>query len=102
MHGGRDRGDGTDIAGDWMNIHHNTFPDGDNVRYGSFGVRGRPNQETRVHHNWYQQADHTKVGWAVVNNKREWLGEGDSFGGTRVYRNAYGPDKKPVEKGAEK
>ncbi|MBM4082778.1 MAG: hypothetical protein FJ278_23935, partial [Planctomycetes bacterium] len=25
MHGGRDRGDSTDIAGDWMHVHHNTF-----------------------------------------------------------------------------
>ena len=25
MHGGRDRQDGTDVAGGWMHIHHNTF-----------------------------------------------------------------------------
>ena len=25
MHGGRDRRDGTDVAGDWLAVHHNTF-----------------------------------------------------------------------------
>jgi len=47
MHGGGDRGDGTDIAGDWLNIHHNTFL----AKQTAVGIRGAPSQRTRVHHN---------------------------------------------------
>jgi hypothetical protein len=47
MHGGRDRGDGTAIAGDWMNIHHNTFQG----RGRPVKVRGVCSQGARIHHN---------------------------------------------------
>jgi len=46
MHGGRDRGDGTDIAGDWIHIHHNTF-----VGRKTIHIRGTPNQFRREHDN---------------------------------------------------
>ncbi|MFO1031316.1 MAG: right-handed parallel beta-helix repeat-containing protein [Planctomycetota bacterium] len=54
MHGGRDRKDGTDIAGSWFRIHHNTFL-GD-AR--AIAIRGVPERESRIEGNWFQrQAD---------------------------------------------
>jgi len=74
MHGGRDRGDGTDIAGDWLHIHHNTFQ---GRRY-HVVIRGVPCQGADIHHNWFSAPSKVKV---------------RSGGNTRVYRNAYGPGK---------
>lgn len=48
MHGGQDRGDATEISGDWMDVHHNTFVAQD-VR--SVVIRGAPCQDARIHHN---------------------------------------------------
>ncbi|MBN1344460.1 MAG: right-handed parallel beta-helix repeat-containing protein [Phycisphaerae bacterium] len=74
MHGGRDRGDGTDVAGDWMLIHHNTFQGAQRA----IVIRGVPAQEAEVHHNWFARpAKQTVV----------------SGGNTRMYRNVWGPDK---------
>jgi len=74
MHGGRDRGDNTNIAGDWMHIHHNTFQG----KARSVVIRGVPSQGAQVHHNWFA----LPVEKTVI-----------SGGNTRVYRNVYGPDK---------
>ncbi len=74
MHGGRDRGDSTDIAGDWMHIHHNTFQG----RQRHVVIRGVPSQGAEIHHNWFAGPVEKKV---------------ISSGNTRVYRNVYGPDK---------
>ncbi len=74
MHGGRDRGDNTDIAGDWMHIHHNTFQG----KARSVVIRGVPSQGAQVHHNWFA----LPVEKTVI-----------SRGNTGVYRNVYGPDK---------
>lgn len=74
MHGGRDRGDGTDIAGDWLHIHHNTFLG----RQRHVVIRGVPSQGARVHHNWFSGPASQKV---------------VSGGNTEVYRNIYGPDR---------
>jgi hypothetical protein len=49
MHGGRDRGDGTDIAGAWLKVHHNTFRT-DRVR--ALVVRGTPEEPSEVWGNW--------------------------------------------------
>ena len=80
MHGGRDRGDNTDIAGDWMNVHHNTFQC---VEYKAVGVRGVACQGTRVHHNWCYSEDPSFIARAP--------------GGVDVVQNAIGPDKRVVE-----
>jgi hypothetical protein len=74
MHGGRDRGDATDIAGDWMHVHHNTFrgPRAHVV------IRGVPSDGASIHHNWFT----AEPGKAVA-----------SGGNTQVYRNVYGPEK---------
>ncbi len=74
MHGGRDRGDSTDIAGDWLHVHHNTFQG----KHRHVVVRGVPSQGARVHHNWFSGPTAEKV---------------VSGGNTEVYRNVYGPDK---------
>ncbi len=81
MHGGRDRGDATDIAGDWMNIHHNTFM-ADDVR--SVGIRGVPSQGARIHHNWFYSPDPENV----VRTS----------GGTEVCQNVLGPEKTLISK----
>lgn len=78
MHGGRDRGDGTNIAGDWMHIHHNTFQG----RHRHVVIRGIPSAGADVHHNWF----------AGPVAKRVRTG-----GNTRIYRNVYGPDKQLEE-----
>ena len=79
MHGGRDRGDATDIAGDWMEIHHNTFQ-GTSIK--AVGIRGVPSQGANIHHNWFAKPAKETV---------------FTGGNTRIYRNVYGPEKKLEE-----
>ena len=74
MHGGRDRGDSTDIAGDWIHVHHNTFQG----KHRHVVIRGVPSQGGWVHHNWFAGPTAEKI---------------ISGGNTEVYRNVYGPDK---------
>jgi len=50
MHGGRDRRDGTIIAGDWMKIHHNTFR---GTQVTAIVIRGVPVELAEIHHNWF-------------------------------------------------
>lgn len=74
MHGGRDRGDATDIAGDWLHIHHNTF----RGTRRHVAIRGVPSDGARIHNNWFM----AEKGNAVSTG-----------GNTQVYRNVYGPEK---------
>jgi hypothetical protein len=76
MHGGRDRGDATDIAGDWMNVHHNTFKAVD-VR--SLVIRGVASQGSRIHHNWFYSSDPENIVRAS--------------GTTHVYQNVLGESR---------
>ena len=50
MHGGRDRKDKTDVAGDWIRIHHNTFKA---TGVAAVVIRGKPREACEVHHNWF-------------------------------------------------
>jgi len=50
MHGGADRKDKTDVAGDWIRIHHNTFRA---TSVPAVVVRGKPREACDVHHNWF-------------------------------------------------
>ena len=75
MHGGQDRGDATEISGDWMDIHHNTFIAQD-VR--SVVIRGAPCQDARIHHNRCL----SPLPENVVR----------AGGNTRAYRNLLGPE----------
>jgi len=53
MHGGADRKDGTDVAGDRIRIHHNTFKA---THVPGVVIRGRPRERCEVHHNWFLHA----------------------------------------------
>jgi hypothetical protein len=84
MHGGRDRGDGTDIAGDWMNVHHNTFLS----RQRALLIRGVPSQRARVHRNRFMHGDGRR-------NVGTWSGRSR----IKVGNNAVGPAKKGERSG---
>ena len=72
MHGGRDRKDGTDVAGSWMKIHHNTF----RCEKTAVVVRGVPEDGVSVNNNWlHQSPEELSV---------------RSDGKTKVINNAYG------------
>ena len=79
MHGGRDRGDNTDIAGDWMHVHHNTFLG----TQAAVGIRGVPSQGALVHNNWFVQRTPESAVFSTAN--------------TRVYSNVHGEDAVPQE-----
>ena len=79
MHGGRDRGDNTDIAGDWIHIHHNTFVNPNRAAV----IRGVPSQWARIHNNWFAKPPAETI---------------YSGGNTRVYSNVHGPEKTKQEK----
>ncbi|MBI3945176.1 MAG: hypothetical protein HY321_04600 [Armatimonadetes bacterium] len=79
MHGGADRGDGTDIAGDWMHVHHNTF--GGKERH--VVIRGVPSHGAWIHNNWFAGPPVERIGIAYTPD----------VGRIHAYRNAYGPDK---------
>jgi len=85
MHGGSDRGDATPIAGDWLDVHHNTFLG--KVR--AVVIRGIPCQGATIHHNWLAAATKEAV---------------YSRGNTQAYQNVWGPETKlergPVSYGA--
>ncbi len=76
MHGGADRGDGTDIAGDLILIHHNTFRDSDVT---AICIRGIPQEEAQIHHNWFYHASESA---AVIQTNAD--------GNLNVYSNFYG------------
>lgn len=73
MHGGRDRRDGTDIAGTYMEVHNNTF----RAPQTPLVVRGVPEKECLVYQNWFPK--HETADQAVRAHER-----------TKVYDNAYG------------
>ncbi|MGD9496711.1 MAG: right-handed parallel beta-helix repeat-containing protein [Armatimonadota bacterium] len=74
MHGGRDRGDGTDIAGTRIEIYNNTF----RAPQRAVVIRGVPQDVCQVHHNWF--AAHADQAAAVSGSES-----------TEVYDNHYGP-----------
>jgi len=80
MHGGRDRKDGTNIAGTSINIYNNTF----RAEQTPIVIRGVPEDKCEVHHNWFVK--HSEAGQAVR-----------SSGKTDVSNNAYS-DKPKVAK----
>lgn len=72
MHGGRDRKDGTNIAGTSILIYNNTFP----ARQTPVVIRGVPEEKCEVHHNWFVK--HTDAGQAVRASEK-----------TKVFSNVY-------------
>ena len=75
MHGGRDRKDGTDIAGDSIKIHHNTFKATD---VSAFVIRGRPQQSAEIHHNRFLHSGPDKA-----------VRQTNATGNMRVYQNQF-------------
>ena len=53
MHGGRDRKDGTDIAGTSIEIYNNTF----RAPMTPVVIRGAPEEKCEIHHNWFLEHD---------------------------------------------
>ena len=80
MHGGADRGDGTDIGGDWMDIHHNSFQQKSAVHC---IARGIPSQGARLHHNRFAASLKESSG-----RTREEL----AMRNINAYRNLNGPE----------
>jgi len=75
MHGGRDRKDGTDIAGTSIEIYNNTF----RAAQTPVVIRGVPQDKCHVHHNWF--VTRSEAGRAVRSSGR-----------TRVFDNVYGDE----------
>ena len=73
MHGGRDRKDGTDIAGTSIEIYNNTF----RAPQTPVVIRGVPQEKCEVHHNWF--SEHADPARAVRASAK-----------TKVENNAYG------------
>lgn len=83
MHGGRDRKDGTDIAGTYLKIHHNTF----RSEKIAIKIRGVPEKGAEIFNNWfYQRPEEISV---------------QSEGRTSIKDNAYGLDNPQLHKHAE-
>lgn len=83
MHGGRDRQDGTDVAGGRIEISHNTF----RAPERAICIRGVPEEGCAVHGNW--MARHTDPAAAVR-----------AAPGTEMGDNAYGDELPQVARGA--
>jgi len=80
MHGGRDRGDGTDIAGTSIEIYNNTF----RAPQAAVVIRGVPQDTCEIHHNWFPK--HGGAGNAVRASAK-----------TTVANNAYGDSPKEAK-----
>ncbi len=74
MHGGRDRLDGTNVAGTSIEIYNNTF----RAPQTPVVIRGVPQEKCDVHHNWFLK--HDAPDRAVIAQAK-----------TKVFGNAYGP-----------
>ena len=80
MHGGRDREDGTNIAGTAIEIYNNTF----RAPQTPVVIRGVPQEKCDVHHNWFLK--HGEPRRSVRASAR-----------TKVFNNAYGAEPKVIE-----
>jgi hypothetical protein len=80
MHGGRDRKDGTDIAGTSIEIYNNTF----RAPQTPVVIRGVPEEKCEVYHNWFVK--HSNASQAVRSSGR-----------TEVFDNAFTANPKVVD-----
>ncbi len=89
MHGGRDRKDGTNVAGNWIKVHHNTLKGlwrgsdgkGEGNCVPAVGIRGVPVKGGEIHHNWFCESDPEKALFKEADPN------------VKVYRNQYGPER---------
>lgn len=77
MHGGRDRKDGTNIAGTSIEIYNNTF----RAPQTPVAIRGVPKDKCEVHHNWFPK--HSDPKRAVVGLSEK----------TKAFDNVYGDER---------
>ena len=99
MHG---EANGSGIAGDWINIHHNTFMCTEQI---SIGIRATPSQGAKIDHNWFYNSDPCRAVFVIASafgtNKRNFamrsIGD-QSLGNSRAYKNLYGLERKLVSK----
>jgi hypothetical protein len=80
MHGGRDRKDGTNIAGPSIEIYNNTF----RAPQTPVVIRGVPQEKCEVYCNWFVK--HSEPSRAVR-----------SSGKTKVFNNAYTNEPKAAK-----
>lgn len=73
MHGGRDRKDGTDIAGTAIEIYNNTFL----APQTPVAIRGVPQEKCEIHHNWFQKHDNATQ---AVKASAKTMVENNAFG----------------------
>ncbi|WP_049969802.1 hypothetical protein [Haladaptatus cibarius] len=104
MHGTGSGGTGG-TAGGTLRIHNNTFKyvyrDKDGERSSSIGIRGMPEYDCDIHHNWFhndytaEDSSHTtgEQGTAINQVTADW-------GTTDVYDNHYGQSEPPAGVGA--
>lgn len=87
MHGGKDRRDGTNIAGKLISIHHNTFT---NSKVRAIGIRGVPEEKAAIYNNWFAQDKPGKdvlIPWPLEKENKVFL-----------YNNAFGSERPTVFK----
>ena len=85
MHGGSDRKDGTEIAGERILIHHNTFL---NPKVRPIALRGKPSDKAEIYNNWFAQE---KLGAEVL---RPWPASPEN--NVFLYNNAFGRTKPAI------
>jgi hypothetical protein len=95
MHSGLDRGDGTNYAGDWIKIHHNTFQNPD---WEAIAIKGVPSQGAEIHHNWFAEPVRDAFKKEGVFNSLYLIGFAWPHEKIRVYRNVRGPQKYPFNR----
>jgi hypothetical protein len=94
MHGGSDREDGTDIAGDNINIHHNLFKS-PSYEY-AICIRGQPVGVTNVHDNWFiKHADISTAFKSVETRPRRTTVQNNVFNTSPAY-NGNPPRNPPI------
>ncbi len=81
MHGGADRDENNNMAGDEINIHHNDFHLAADVIdvYGAIVIRGLPRIGATIHHNKFRN----------LHNLKKAVWQKNELGMMRVYENEY-------------
>ena len=91
MHGGADRNDGTNQAGETINIYSNTFLKvyNENNSYPAILIRGIPTKGSWIHDNY------------LYDDSKEYaISQSNAFGNMNVYRNCYNGYLDYIENGS--
>ena len=85
VHGGWDRDGLTNIANDWISMHHNTFFSPWDKDYGQPLIRGEPLAPSRIHHNTFEGQS---MSWALAYKPQDIHDHQ-----TKIEDNLYGEDQ---------